>query len=436
MEKDSIVKSTPPKKAAAKITSKAEKGEKTAPIKKASGKTKTTPKTKVTAKKIPAKAKTAAKKSISRKKKPTRKSLILKQCDRWTPEKPFFVLDEDKARQPVKTPLVASGQNEDEIGKIKKLLFKTFDLNAAADADQSAEIEKPVQKSLKYKNEERVEAKDSDKPKTEDEEKATVSAGPQDDKTGVPFVPRPPGRHSPRKPPKADPIDRVVKFFIAGLVLLILILIGSSYANTKNYYIKIADGNLEIWKGSFAPMGQTPLVKLVGIKPPPSIKPVYAQSEALTLAFNYYLDKADKLTEVKGIPDFEKTRAFLARSEAYATTQKQRTTIHGRLSHIDLMLLIYKADVASAKGTIDAFKKALNYLEGAGSLVLTKDQIKLVFTKKTSFNKQISDLKSKKNTNGIEAKKEKQNIKTVKEPKTSKKIKPGKDAEQKVEPSN
>ena len=56
MGKDSIVKSTPPKKAAAKITSKAEKGEKTAPIKKASGKTKTTPKTKVTAKKIPAKA--------------------------------------------------------------------------------------------------------------------------------------------------------------------------------------------------------------------------------------------------------------------------------------------------------------------------------------------------------------------------------------------
>jgi hypothetical protein len=404
MEKDSLIKSTAKKKAAVKTASKAAKGQKVAHKKKAP------------AKKISAKAKSAAKKSIPRKKKPALKSLTLKQFDRWTPEKPFYVPPEDKAQQQVTAPPVVSGQSEDESRLIKGLLFKTFDLSATAEAKQPAEIEKRVEKPA------------FEKPKTEDREKTPVSTESKDDKKSIPFVPKPSGSYEPPEPLKSDPIDRAMKFFIGGLILLILILIGSSYTNTKNYYIKIANGDLEIWKGSFAPIGQTLLVRLVGVKPPPSIKSDYTQSEALTLAFNYYLAKSDKLIEVKGVPDFEKIRSFLSRAETYATTQKQRTITNGRLSHIDLMLLIYKADVAAAKGTMDALKKAVNYLEETSSLPLTEDQIKLVRAKKASFSKQVSDLKAKKKANAVKAKKEKQNTKAVKESKTSKEKKQGKEA--------
>lgn len=395
MGKDSLIKSTTKKKAAAKTASKTAKGKKVAHRKKAP------------AKKISAKAKFAVKKSIPRKKKPALKSLTLKQFDRWTPKKPFYVPPEDKAQQQVKVPPVVSGQSEDESRLIKGLLFKTFDLSATAEAEQPAEIEKPVQKPIISESEKRVEEPAPEKPKTKDREEAPVLAESKDDNKSLPFVPKPSDSYEPPKPPKSDPIDRAMKFFIAGLILLILILIGSSYTNTKNYYIKAANGGLEIWKGSFAPIGQTPLVRLVGIKPPPSIKSVYTQSEALTLAFNYYLDKADKLIEVKGVPDFEKIRSFLSHAETYATTQKQRTITNGRLSHIVLMLLIYKADVAAAKGTKDALKKAVDYLEDTDSLPLTEDQIKLVRAKKAAFNKQASDLKSKKKAKAGKEKKEK-----------------------------
>ena len=55
------------------------------------------------------------------------------------------------------------------------------------------------------------------------------------------------------------------------------------------------------------------------------------------------------LLDVPGLPDFEGVKTYLNKSLAYATTREMKTVIKGRLDAINLMVLLYKADVAASK---------------------------------------------------------------------------------------
>lgn len=421
MEKDSPDKETSPKKTAAKPVSKAAGGKKTVTPK--SG-----PAKKQAPKKKSAKAKPAAKKTVLRKKKPDIKSLLFKQFDQWIPEKPFSVPEADTRQAEADSPTV-SDISQVEADTKKALLFRTFDLSGADEAGLPGEIKTPIPQPPGVESQAQTGAQTVTEPETVDPEAADHPAPPSCETERKPAA-SPAYHDRPPDMPPSDPIDRVMKFFVAGLVLLILLLIGSSYSNTQQYYIRAANGDLEIWKGSFAPMGQALFIRLPGVVPPPSIKTVYTKSDALALASNHYFTKADGLIEVEGVPDFEKIRSLLSQARHYATTQKQQRLITARLSHIDLMMFIYKAEVAAAKGTIDSFKKALTYLGDADSLHLSEEQIKLLGSKKAFLDKQISDLNAKKKAEAAQVKKAKQGAQKAGAPRLKK---PNEEASQKTE---
>jgi hypothetical protein len=196
---------------------------------------------------------------------------------------------------------------------------------------------------------------------------------------------------------RPDPIEKVMRSIAAGFVLLIIVVIGTSFSNMKKYYIKTADGAVEVWKGYFAPMGTELFLHLPEMQPPASIKPAYDKNEVFPLIFHYYMERADSLLSVSRVPDFEKIKTYLGIALSYATTETLHNAAIRRLNNIDLMLLLYSAEVAASKGTMAAFKNAKRYLDNAASLKLDQAQTKMLNLKIETISNLIAALKAKKN---------------------------------------
>lgn len=211
----------------------------------------------------------------------------------------------------------------------------------------------------------------------------------------------PPIRSGGDQPPvdlqRPDPIEKVMRSIAAGFVLLIIVVIGTSFSNMKKYYIKTTDGAVEVWKGYFAPMGMELFLHLPEMRPPASIKPAYEKNEVFPLIFHYYMERADSLLSVSRVPDFEKIKTYLGIALPYATTETLHNAAIRRLNNIDLMLLLYRAEEAAGKGTMAALKNAKRYLDNAASLKLDQAQTKIVNLKIETISNLIAALKAKKN---------------------------------------
>ncbi len=211
----------------------------------------------------------------------------------------------------------------------------------------------------------------------------------------------PPIRSKGDQPPvdmqRPDPIEKVMRSIAVGFALLIIVVIGTSFSNMKKYYIKTADGAVEVWKGYFAPMGTELFLHLPEMRPPASIKPAYDKNEVFPLIFHYYMERADSLLSVSRVPDFEKIKTYLGIALSYATTETLHNAAIRRLNNIDLMLLLYSAEVAASKGTMAAFKNAKRHLDNAASLKLDQAQTKMLNLKIETISNLIAALKTKKN---------------------------------------
>jgi hypothetical protein len=384
MGKDSLVKSTSKKKAAAK---KKEEEKKIAATKKAAPKAKAAAKAKpkAVAKKAAPKAKAAAKAKPKaapktkkapavkgkktapepKKKKISVKDLVLKKFDAWKPEK-VFTIDPDKAyRKNFTAPPFVSGTGEEQ-RRVKALLLKKFDMAAIKAA--------------------------AEKTGTEKDETA---------KAAEPKVPAPPV--PPLDPDFDDPIDKTMMYFIAAFLALICLVIGASALNSSNYYIETANGSVEIWKGRFSPMGSKMLISLPGAELPEPIKDSYSRHEVAPVAFKYYVEKADALLDVPGLPDFEGIKAYLNKAMAYAVTRDLVVLANQRLNNIDLMILLYRAEVASSRGSLPDLEAARDYLSQAARLDPDDHQKNMIKQKIGFIDESIEAMKSKQAAEAIEA---------------------------------
>ena len=374
MGKDSLLKSTSKKKAPAgkakedkkKMTAKGSTAAKT----KTDLKTKTADQKKRAQKITTPKKKTAAPKSKSSvkakatstrrtpkarapKKSPVSgKKLILKKFEPWRPKKIFQVLADKDDRLRYSAPAFVSGKNDQETKRIRQLLFKKFDLTPTP-------------------------------PKIEQ----AIPSGPL---TAIGAESPPAAEPVGLKPfrQRLDPAVQLVIFLIIGFVVLGVLIIAASSSNRSNYYIQTADGAVEIWQGTFAPLGKERIILLPGTQAPESAKKVYTKNEIFSFVFSYFLDKADTLLEVPGMPDFEGIKLYLNMAQTYAVSNEHRTQATSRLNSIYLMTYLYKADVAASKGTVSGFENALNYLNQAAALKLDKNQTELV-EKKIQFIKDL-----------------------------------------------
>ncbi|HSO19094.1 MAG TPA: hypothetical protein VLT88_06535, partial [Desulfosarcina sp.] len=185
---------------------------------------------------------------------------------------------------------------------------------------------------------------------------------------------------APAKAP-TDPVDNTMKLFAAGLAFLILLVVGASASNSFKYYLREGQGALEIWKGKFAPLGKKKVIALPGVPVPADLKDTYRSGEVYPLIFQYYVDKADALLDVPGIPDFEGIKATLKNALEYGSTRDLRQLAYERLDNIDRLILTYKADVAASRGTIADLEAAIGFLEDADKLTTDKGQEEMIAQK-------------------------------------------------------
>ena len=152
--------------------------------------------------------------------------------------------------------------------------------------------------------------------------------------------------------------------------MIVLVLVIASMSNSSKYYLKPAEGAVEIWQGSFAPMGKGLLLSIPGAEMPETVQPEYAKNDVFPLAFNYYISKADALAEIPGLPDFEGIKVYLNKALDYATTREAMKTANARLVTIEMLILVYKAEAFIGQETIESLETAREYLEEAAMLDL------------------------------------------------------------------
>ena len=295
MGKNSLIQSTTKgKKSAAKkkTAKKAAAKAKAAPKKKVAAKAKAAPKPKAAAKPAP-KPKAAVKAAPAPEKKPVSvKDLLKKKFPVWKPEKLYTVGPDKADLKDVAAPPFVSG-SEEEQKRIKELLLKKFDLAEIKAAGEKVATEKAAGEKVAT---EKVAAEKAAEPDV------SVSYEPPDSGDTIP----------------ADPMDKAMKYGVAAFVLLIALIVGSSMINQGKYYIQSTDGALKIFQGSFAPMGEKLLISLPGVQAPEKAKDVYSKTDVYPLIFNYYVEKADTLLKVPGLPDFEGIKKYINKARPYA----------------------------------------------------------------------------------------------------------------------
>jgi len=445
MGKNSLLKSTAKKKK--KIKPKAAAKAKASPKTKAAAKAKASPKTKAAPKAMPApkaKIRTAAppKKPPPKteKKKVSMKELIHKKFDKWKPDKLYRVSQDEKYLKGFAAPPFVSG-SEEEILRIKELLLKKFDLveikaaaekaaaeKAAAEeaaAEKAAAEEAAAEKAAAEKAAaekaaaekaaaekaaaekaaaeeaaaekaaaEKAAAEEAAAEKAAAEEAAAEKAAAEKaaaEKAAEPKMAEPPIESDTTV---SDPMEKAMKYLIAAVVVLVLLIVGSSMINKTKYYMNAKQGALEIWQGRFAPMGEELLITLPGVQLPETTKDVYLQKDVFPIIFNYYVEKADTLLEVPGMPDFEGIKGYLNRAISYAVTSAATEAAFNRLNNIELMILLYKADVAADKATLSGLKDAKHYLDQAAALSKNDLQTNIITQKIDAVNKQMASLKA------------------------------------------
>ena len=142
-------------------------------------------------------------------------------------------------------------------------------------------------------------------------------------------------------------------------------------------------------------MGEKLLISLPGVQAPEKTKDIYSKTDVYPLIFNYYVEKADTLLKVPGLPDFEGIRKYINKASPYAITPDSKEIVFKRLGNIDLMILLYKADVAASKSTLSDLKEAKGLLSEASRLDIDDMQLGLIHQKMDAVDQSIAALKAK-----------------------------------------
>jgi hypothetical protein len=229
-------------------------------------------------------------------------------------------------------------------------------------------------------------------------QKATVATAAETVKTTKPEKTEKPKKPSPpppsyTPPPAAEPeepVNKAIKYSIIGFCVLVLLIVGHSIRNTNKYYVLARHGAIEIWQGSFSPMGKELLLVMPGVQAPAKTKEVYRQSDVFPLIFNFYIEKADTLMDVPGSPDFVGIKKALNQAMSYAINTQMRKTAIAKIDSIDRMILVYKADAAAGRGTVDGLHDAQTYLKRAAALRPGEIEAKLISEKLDSVQKQLN----------------------------------------------
>ncbi len=190
--------------------------------------------------------------------------------------------------------------------------------------------------------------------------------------------------------------NKPLKFGLIGFGVIVLLLIMSSYSNTKNYYITEKDGVITIERGTFTPMGTTVLLSVSGVPMPEPPQEVYGWQEAYRLMYQHYINAADKLLEAPGIPDTAALSAQLGLAVKYAPNRELRDDARSRLVGMRAQILMHKAQASLQRRTIESALAAIEFLEEANRLDLSEGEVALVQERTAEAETILADLEAAK----------------------------------------
>jgi hypothetical protein len=94
------------------------------------------------------------------------------------------------------------------------------------------------------------------------------------------------------------------------------------------------------------------------------------------------------------LPDFEGVRTYLNQALNYAVTDELAEAAKNRLDTLDLMVLLYKADVAASKDTVESLETALDYLKQSTRFEMDALQKERIAQKTAEAVEKLSALKA------------------------------------------
>jgi hypothetical protein len=236
-------------------------------------------------------------------------------------------------------PLIGSTDPK-EVKRLKALLFKKFNMD---DIKAAAKEPKPMPE-----------------PKIE-KTAPSPAAAPVEDNAYITLEPN-------EQNGDTTTLSLPIKIAIAIAASIVFLMLAVSYNNGSKYYIHPKEDAIEIWKGRFSPKDTRFFIRLDGVGMPESVKEIYTKAEVFPLIFDFYVDKADTLLEVPGLPDLQSIKDHLLQAEEYIVTSEAKTAVTSRLNNIERMILLYKADVAISRNTEDSLESAIKLLEKAAKL--------------------------------------------------------------------
>ncbi len=340
-------------------------------------------------------------KLVSEKKEPDYKEIMSRKFLEIQPAR-ISTEDVDKIKKERYTaPPIINTDDIEEARRLKELLFRKFDIPPSPVIPKQVVPEETPEKTEEtaplavepgkkaYKKPAETEPEkvtESKKPAFKKEKIKKEQEGP---KVSVSYD-EPPPTHT----EVSEPMDKMIKYGIAVFVLIILLIIVYSFANVNNYYIKENPDGIEIWKGKFSPMGTEQLLFIPGAEPPESPKEIYSPQEVLPLAFNYQIEKADSLMNVREIPDIGEVKNNLQKALSFATTQKEEAAVETRLDALKGLVLQYRADVRAKKGAASDLTAAAKMLREALKLDLDPLQKEMIETKINNLQELSTEMKA------------------------------------------
>jgi hypothetical protein len=190
--------------------------------------------------------------------------------------------------------------------------------------------------------------------------------------------------------------SKPMKFGLIGFGVVLLLLIMTSYTNTKKYYITEKDGAVIIARGTFTPMGTTVLMTMKDVTMPEPVQEVYGWQDAYRLMYQHYINAADNLLEAPGVPDAAALATQLGMAVKYAPNRELREDARSRLVGMRVQLLVHKAQAAMQRRTIEGAQAALEFLDEAAGLDPSKGEEALLQERTAEAEKLLADLEAAK----------------------------------------
>ncbi len=340
-------------------------------------------------KKTPTKKSATAKSSAKPKSKKTTasvkktlsiKELLARKFEMKAVGKKYIPPSKPQAGKNITSPPYFVGETPQETERVRKLLFKKFAPVSFKSEEKSGAATKPGPKPADPKT---IMAQPGagtpgfGKPETE-----KPSAPFSFDETDIPIY----------REKSMDPLQKAVVFGCIALAVLIVMVMWSSALNVGKYYVKPVDGQLEIWKGRFSPQGVEKIFTISAASAPDQLKAVYSKTEAYGIIFDGIVNSADATLSTEEIPDFDLIRRTLISAEPYAVSKEMSNLLQRRLDKIDMMALVYKADILAGKGTESDLANARKSLEKALKLNLDEAEEGLIRQKIAWVDQKLSEL--------------------------------------------